>query len=267
MEEDNASALHSSILPSKGRACDDPYILATLVIVNISLKPQPGPCGGIPVPMDSHIDHLTAIRDGKTEQIIPWLRAGGDPAFVDDEGLSLLQYCAFHGDATAVLALLGAGAPLAQLGDNLDLNGAVFHGHVRLVECLIFLGADVNRPLPDTGETPLHAALCKSDDPRFDRIVTRLIAAGADPNCATIPGIATGSFMRDIRTRGETPLHRAAAFGSAGVIRALIAANAKRDARDINGDSPLSWASWHLRPRDILRLLCFPPFQVSAPAD
>lgn len=217
--------------------------------------------------MNPKISRFSAIREGKTEHVIAWLAAGGDPGFVDDEGLSLLQYCAYHGDATAVLALLGAGAPLAQLGENLDLNGAVFHGHVRLVACLIALGADVNRPLIDTGETPLHAALCKSGDDRFDQIVHCLLAAGADPDRATIPGIATGSFMRDIRTRGETPLHRAAAFGSAGVIRALIAAGAKPDTRDINGDSPLTWASWHLRPRAILRLLCFPPFQVSLPDD
>lgn len=206
----------------------------------------------------------TAIRDGKTEHLIAYLAGGGRPDLVDDQGLPLLQHCAWHGDATAVLALLAAGAPLAQLGENLDLNGAVFHGHLRVVECLITLGADVNHPLPDTGETPLHAALCKSGDPRFERIVMRLLEAGADPDRATIPGVSTGSFMRDVRTRGETTLHRAAAFGSAGVITALKAANARLDARDVNGDSPLTWASWHLRPREILRLLCFPPFHVHA---
>jgi hypothetical protein len=32
------------------------------------------------------------------------------------------------------------------------------------------------------------------------------------------------------------------------------------DARDINGDTPLSWASWHLRPRAILRKLAHGKF-------
>lgn len=205
---------------------------------------------------------LQAIQNGRTDQIAPYLSAGGDPLHVGADGLSLLQTCAYHGDATAVRALIGAGAPTAQLGDNLDLNGAVFHGHVRLVDCLIELGADVNRPLVGTGETPLHAALCKSGDQRFDRIVARLLAANANPNAATLPGVSTDAFMRDVRTRGETPLHRAGAFGSAAVIQALLDAGAKRDARDAHGDSPLSWASWHLRPRSILRLLCFPPFQI-----
>ncbi len=207
-------------------------------------------------------DMLRAIYSGRTDQVVPYVEAGGDPMHVDAEGFSLLQWCAYHGDATAVLALIGAGVPTTQMGDNLDLNGAVFHGHVNLVNCLIDLGADVNQPLAETGETPLHAALCKSGDGRFDTIVRRLIEAGANPNCATRPGVTTEAFMRDVRTRGETSLHRAAAFGSASVIQILVAAGARLDFRDAKGDSPLSWASWHLRPRSILRLLCFPPFQV-----
>lgn len=207
-------------------------------------------------------DLLRAIQSGRTDQVVPFLDAGGDPMHVNAEGLSLLQWCAYHGDATAVLALIYAGVPATQLGDNLDLNGAVFHGHVNLVDCLIELGADVNQPLAETGETPLHTALCKSGDGRFDSIVKRLVEAGANPNCATRPGVTTEAFMRDVRTRGETPLHRAAAFGSANVIQTLIAAGARLDLRDANGDSPLGWASWHLRPRSILRLLCFPPFKV-----
>lgn len=206
---------------------------------------------------------LQAIKDGRTEQVIAYVQAGGDPAHVDAEGVSLLGWCAYHGDATAVLALVAAGAPKALLGENLDLNGAVFHGHVRLVDCLIALGADVNAPLAATGETPLHAALSKSSEKRFDQIVQSLIDAGADPNSKTKNGAETEGFMRDVRTRGETPLHRAAAFGSARVIQMLLAAGAQADARDENGDSPLSWASWHLRPRSILRLLCFPPFRIS----
>jgi ankyrin repeat protein len=63
--------------------------------------------------------------------------------------------------------------------------------------------------------------------------------------------------MRDIRTRGETPLHRAAAFGTEVTIQMLLDAGARIDAIDMNGDSPLTWASWHLRPWSILRKLCF----------
>jgi uncharacterized protein len=64
-----------------------------------------------------------------------------------------------------------------------------------------------------------------------------------------------------MRTRAETPLHRAGAFGSEEAIRMLLDAGAKKDAKDMNGDSPLTWASWHLRPRPILRLLCYDGFR------
>jgi palmitoyltransferase len=213
----------------------------------------------------SHTDDwLAEIRRGNTAFIKSYLREGGNPSSTDTAGVSLLEWSAYYGDVSAVDALLAAGAPAIQLGPNFDLNGAVFHGHVGLVRFLSGLGADVNFPLPDTLERPLHAALCKRDDPSFDEIVGLLLEAGADPNCTTKPGVETGSFMRDVRTRGETPLHRAAAFGSIETINALLAAGAKIDARDVNGDSPLSWASWHLRPRSILKLLCFPPHRVPA---
>jgi hypothetical protein len=34
------------------------------------------------------------------------------------------------------------------------------------------------------------------------------------------------------------------------------------DAKDVNGDSPLTWASWHLRPDAILRMLCYGSFSI-----
>ncbi len=76
-------------------------------------------------------------------------------------------------------------------------------------------------------------------------------------NQATIPGVPTECFMRDIRTRGETPLHRAAAYGDFEMVSALIEAGADKTAKDANGDSPLTWGSWHLRPSEILALLLY----------
>ncbi len=69
--------------------------------------------------------------------------------------------------------------------------------------------------------------------------------------------------MRDCRLRGETPLHRAAAFGTAATVEMLLQAGAKRELKDAHGDSPLSWASWYLRSNEILRLLCYGDFRVS----
>ena len=145
---------------------------------------------------------------------------------------------------------------------DLGLNAAAFHGHWRLCEFLLEHGADANFTEVDTGETPLHAALCSASRPGCELAVRVLLSYGADPNRATKVGVETGAFMRDCRTRGETPLHRAAAYGSEAVILELLAAGARLDARDANGDSPLSWASWHLRPAPILHRLCFGEFTV-----
>jgi ankyrin repeat protein len=89
-----------------------------------------------------------------------------------------------------------------------------------------------------------------------------LLSSGANPNAVTRSGIESGGFMRDARTRGETPFHRAAAFGSEATIELLLKNGAKLDALDVFGDSPLSWASWHLRPDPILRLLCYGNFKI-----
>ena len=88
------------------------------------------------------------------------------------------------------------------------------------------------------------------------------VAAGSDPNRATKPGAETGGFMRDCRTKGETALHRAAAFASEDTIQTLLDAGAIVDARDVNGDTPLGWASWYTRADTVLRKLCYGPFHV-----
>lgn len=205
---------------------------------------------------------LTQIQNGRTDLVFEYLSRGHAADAVDQSGVSLMQWAAYYGDVSAIRYLLSKGASITALGENLDLNGAVFHGHWQLCEFLIEQGADVNHALADTGETPLHSALCKTDSATYNRVLKVLLAAKANPNCATIAGVETGSFMRDCRTKGETPLHRAAAFGDAEAIQLLLDAGAKIDAKDALGDTPLSWASWYLRPRAILRMLCYGKYSV-----
>jgi ankyrin repeat protein len=207
---------------------------------------------------------LDRILDGRTDLVFDYLSEGHAANATDSDGVPLIKWCAYYGDVSAIRFLLAHGESLESLGENFDLNGAVFHGHWRLCQFLIENGADVNRPLPNTGETPLHAALCTPNRPAFDHIVRILLANGANPNAVTEEAVETGSFMRDSRTKAETPLHRAAAFGSEEAIQLLLDAGATIDARDMNGDSPLSWASWHLRPDAILRKLCYGDFSIHA---
>ncbi len=203
------------------------------------------------------VDTVRRIAAGRTDLVIDHLASGGSPSAGDAAGTSLLQWCAYYGDVSALRLLLQQGLSLRALGDDLGLNAAAFHGHWRLCQFLIESGALVNSSLPTTGETPLHAALCSEDRILYDAVVRVLLAAGADPNIATHPGASTGSFMRDCRTRAEMPLHRAAAFGTAETIQLLLNAGAKIAATDMAGDTALTWASWYRRPVAVLRLLSY----------
>jgi uncharacterized protein len=204
---------------------------------------------------------LQKIVDGRTDLVFEYLAEGHKATEKDGSGVSLIQWCAYYGDVSAIKHLLGHGAELESLGDDLGIIGACFHGHWRLCQFLIESGGEVNYAMPDTGETPLHSCLCKTE-PAYNLVLKVLLAAGANPNCITKPSVETGGFMRDCRTKGETPLHRAAAFADEEAIQLLLDAGAVVDAKDMNGDSPLSWASWYLRPANILRKLCYGNFRV-----
>jgi uncharacterized protein len=205
---------------------------------------------------------LQRIADGRTDLVFDFLGSGNAASAVGHDGTPLIKWCAYYGDVSAIRFLLSHGESLHVLGDNLDLNGAAFHGHWRLCEFLIEQGADVDKPLPDTGETPLHAALCTPSRVAHDLVLRVLLGHGADPNRATKPGVETGGFMRDCRTKAETPLHRAAAFGTEETIRLLLDARAHLSAKDMNGDSPLTWGSWYARPDSVLRLLCYGDYHI-----
>ena len=205
---------------------------------------------------------MDRIADGRTDLVWNYLDRGHSTQARDRGGRSLLEWCAYYGDVSALRFLLGHGESLSSLGANLGLSGAAFHGHWQLCEFLIESGADVNVGELDTGETPLHAALCTADRSAHDHVIRVLLAHGADANRATRLSAETGCFMRDCRTKGEAPLHRAAAFGSETTIDLLLGAGARLDARDMNGETPLGWASWYGRPDAILRRLCYGGFSI-----
>lgn len=204
---------------------------------------------------------LERISRGRTDLVFDYV-VEGHAATSKSGDSPLIAMCALYGDVSAIRFLLAHGERVESLGQNLGLGTSAYFGHWRLCAYLLEQGADPNYADADTGETPLHGALCTANRPVFDLVVQVLLAAGADPNRATKPGVETGAFMRDCRTKAETALHRAAAFAPEETIQRLLDAGAKIDALDINGDSPLSWASWHTRPDAILRQLCYGNFHV-----
>jgi ankyrin repeat protein len=151
-------------------------------------------------------------------------------------------------------------------GDADDRRALAVHsylGDVEIVHLLLECGADPNLGRVSTGETALHHAVVGGGDEETQfEIVTALLRAGGDPNQQARVGIQSVNFYRDVRVRGEAPLHRAAAYSSIAVIQAMLDAGATKELKDANGDSPLTWASLQKRNKDIVKLLCYGEFKV-----
>lgn len=194
-----------------------------------------------------------ASFEGDLDEVRRLLDSGIDPNSTDEYGSgTLLTF-----QPAMIEYLLSRGAdPNTQTNENgaSVLAGLAYVNELECVRILLRARAHPNRGRDESGETPLHHALTKDEADRTP-LVKLLLDHGADPNARTKPGIPSCNFWRDARTRGETPLHRAAAFSPRETIELLLAAGADRALRDVNGDSPLGWASWHLRHRPIIDLL------------
>lgn len=188
-------------------------------------------------------DLLDRISRGRTDLVFELLRLPEWRSLLEAGETKVLQWFVYYNDVTALKAVLAAGGDLASLDLDAELRHAAFFGHWKVCDFLLARGANARSTVPETGETALHGALAKAGRPYFLYVVRLLVEHGAEVNARTLPGQETGAFMRDVRTKGETPLHRAA--------------------RDAHGDSPLTWASEHLRPGAILALLAHGPHRIS----
>ncbi len=211
--------------------------------------------------MDVH-KIIEYISRGRTDFIFELLKISNWKELLHQGQIKPLQWLVYYNDTTGLKAILEKGGDLHSINLNEELGHAAFFGHWKVCDFLINSGANVNAFVDKTNETPLHNALSKSGRPYYFYVVKLLVEKGADVNVKTIPGIETAAFMRDVRTKGETPLHRAAAYADEKTIQYLIDSGARLDAKDANGDSPLSWASEHLRPGSILSLLCYDHFKI-----
>lgn len=189
---------------------------------------------------------------GDLEAVRQLLDAGADPNATDEHGAGTLL--TFHPEVVKYLLSRGADPNIPNETGAPVLAGLTCGDHLECVRLLLEAGANPNRACDATGETPLHGAVTNKDLDRT-QLVRVLLDYGANPNAKTKPGIRSYAFWRDARTRGETPLHRAAAYSTAEIIKMLLAAGADTTIRDVNGDSPLGWASWHLRDRTVIDLL------------
>jgi ankyrin repeat protein len=131
-----------------------------------------------------------------------------DGTGVDDRasGADLLSWAAYGGATSAAKLLLDRGAEV----DGGALQAAASSGRLDVVRMLIDAGADVDRRDPDTGRTPLHAAVTAGPGGDAPEIVAVLLAAGADVDATT----NDGASALDI-SRVEAARHRNADAGQA----------------------------------------------------
>ena len=200
---------------------------------------------------------LAAALDGDLAAVEKLVVQGADINYMNTSGNSAIFAAAWEGNLKALDLFYNLGANIFFDDINLLCNAA-FNGKVDSVKWLIDKGEDPDFIFTNTGENALHYTICKMSeiDERVE-IVRILIAAGTDVNKKTLPGKPTLCFMRDAYLKGETPLHRAAAYGNVAIIKMLLDAGAEPSMKDANGDTPISWGSWHLRDADVLRLLIY----------
>jgi len=155
-----------------------------------------------------------------------------------EERYATLADAAMNRDASAVRALLSAGADVNALG---TYRTAALHWVVRVEDratagLLLDAGADPNLQTPQ-GVAPLHIAIANRDA----AIIDLLLAAGADAN---LPDNA-----------GETPLTLAARAGDAAIAARLLRAGAPVDARDAEYGQTALMVAAREGHADVVRLL------------
>jgi ankyrin repeat protein len=196
-------------------------------------------------------DLMRAVRAGDVKLVRSLVEAGADVNATDQHGSGTLLN--FDPSITAYLLSKGAN-PDTQTNENgaSVLAGLCYVNQTECVRLLLAHGANPNRGRGESLETPLHHALAGGADIEVIRL---LIDSGADVNARTTPGVCSHNFYGSTPTRGETPLHRAAAFASIEIVRLLLEAGADGAARDVHGESSHIWAGWYRREKELVELL------------
>jgi ankyrin repeat protein len=160
-------------------------------------------------------------------------------------GQTALLLAADAGHKSAVELLLAKGADINATNSNTGetaLHLAVSRGYKAVVETLLAHKANANAPMK-TGVTPLHTAISKGLVP----MVELLLAHGADVNAQSeikdVGNPASSGTEARLDAAVGTPLHAAASTGQTNVVTLLLAKQAKVDARNQWGYTPLLYAA------------------------
>ena len=178
--------------------------------------------------MNSESRLLKASLDGDKELVHQLLESGVNPNCKDDSGRGPLL--SFYPDIINLLINYGAQAN-EQLNENghsvlagLCYANSIFDSKgTNQLECIKLLlenGANVEFGFDPTKETPLHHATAPMGNEKLE-IINLLLEYQANPNAKTIPNVNSHNFYHGAKTKGETSLHRAAAFCSVLLQRKL----------------------------------------------
>jgi ankyrin repeat protein len=139
------------------------------------------------------VDAASAAYLGDTDRLAGELDAGA-PLTPGAADVDLLTLAAHGGSVPAVRLLLERGAD----PDSGALHAAATAGRAEVVTVLLAAGASVDRRDPETGRTPLHAAVAAEPDPGAGAtaVVRELLAAGADVNATTNDGASPLDISR-----------------------------------------------------------------------
>ena len=111
---------------------------------------------------------LNRIAEGRTDLVLDYVAQGHAANTRTSDGGSLLHWCAYYGDVSAMRFLLDHGENLQALGEDLGLNAAAFHGHWRLCQFLLEKDAKV-----DFRERRRGRPRCMRLSLRIERVSTR----------------------------------------------------------------------------------------------
>jgi len=205
---------------------------------------------------------LEATLNGDRILVQELLDQGVNPNCKDESGRGPLL--TFYPEIIKILIDYGAipNEQVNELGHSI-LSGLCYASSIfeakgtNQAECIKLLldnGANVELGFLASKETPLHHATACMGNENFE-VIKLLLQNQANPNAKTIPNIDSHNFYHGAKTKAETPLHRAAAFCSMETIELLLKFGARKEILDRNGDSPLSWACWYRRPKNLIDLL------------
>jgi ankyrin repeat protein len=203
-----------------------------------------------------------ASWDGNFDIVKEYVESGGDVNACASNSVNALV--TFHTDILEYLYQNGADPRVVWADGNPAFCFHAWEVNLEGLKWFLEKGVDPDLAHRDTGENSLHSLTAKPREleKRFEAIKL-LVEAGANVNAKTKDGIKTGNFMRDVCVVGETPLHRAAAYQSIETIEFLLSHGADKALKDNRNESALSWASRHWRPREILKILLYGPYENS----